>query len=201
MPSTAQMMGTKMLKEILHSQEHKILYHHKNPTLDTIHMQLNPLTFSPWPLEFHAPAAVREMFKCPLLYNCFAFGWKGSTLLAQHCPICLLNVKITVFHDAMPCSLVNRYQGLGEVCFLHLQHMGLLLPKCWYTITTHSSTLLMTDAWGSSETILHTYQITRYHIPENHHLHHNASCHIPHNHNFNAYHNLNITVKQLNLYI
>jgi len=40
------MMGTKMLKEILHSQEPKILYHHKNPTLDTIHMQLYLIIFS-----------------------------------------------------------------------------------------------------------------------------------------------------------
>jgi hypothetical protein len=98
----------------------------------------------------------------------------------------------------MPFSLVNRYHGLGEVCCLHLQDMGLLHPKCWCTPITHSSTLLMTDAGGYSETILHTYQITRY-MPEKDHLHHNAWCHIPKNRNFNAYHNLNITVKRLNL--
>jgi len=45
------MMGTKMLKEILHSRKPKILYHHKNPTLDTIHMLLNLLIFSPWPFN------------------------------------------------------------------------------------------------------------------------------------------------------
>jgi len=32
----------------------------------------------------------------------------------------------------------------------------------------------MTDAGGYSETILHTYQITKYHMPEKDHLHHNA---------------------------
>jgi hypothetical protein len=124
---------------------------------------------------------------------------KEVHLLGQHCPICPSNVKITVFYDAMPCSLVNRYQGLGEVCCLHLQDMGLLLPKRLCTPTRHSCTLLLTDAGGSSETILHTYQITRYHIPEKDHLHQNAFCHIPHNCNFNAYHNLIITVKQLNI--
>lgn len=109
-------MGSKMLKEILHSQEPKILYHHKNPTLDTIHMQLNLLIFSPWPFKFYAPTAVREMFslKCPLLYNRFPSGWKGSTLLGQQCLVCLLNAKITVFHDAMSCSPVKQVPWFGR---------------------------------------------------------------------------------------
>jgi len=69
MPSTAWMMDTKMLKEILISQEPKILYHHKSPTLDTIHMQLYLLIFSPWSFKFHAPAAVREKFNLSA-YHC-----------------------------------------------------------------------------------------------------------------------------------
>lgn len=64
------MMGTRMLKEMLHSQEPKILYHtiHKNPTPDAIHMQLNLLIFSPWPFKFHVPAAVRETFSLSAHY-------------------------------------------------------------------------------------------------------------------------------------
>lgn len=69
MPRTAQMMGTtKILKEILYSQKPKNIYHHKNPTLDTIHMQLNLLNFSLWPFKFHAPATVREMFSLSAHY-------------------------------------------------------------------------------------------------------------------------------------
>lgn len=34
---------------------------HKNSTMDTIHMQLNLLIFSPWPFKFHVPSVVREM--------------------------------------------------------------------------------------------------------------------------------------------
>lgn len=78
------MMDTKMLKEVLHSQEPKILYHYKSPTLDTIHMQLNLLIFSPWPFKFHAPAAVREIF----------------SLSAHYCTISLLDEKEVHYWDS-----------------------------------------------------------------------------------------------------
>lgn len=30
-------------------------------------------------------------------------------------------MKVTIFHDAMPCSLVDRYQHYGGTCCRHLQ--------------------------------------------------------------------------------
>lgn len=121
-------------------------------------------------------AVARELFSSDA-HCCTMFSpmdEKDVHLPGQHCPIPLLNVKIMVFYDAMPCSLVNRYQGSGG---------SLLSSSSGYETTTSKMLVhtyqtsinpLMTDAAGSSGTFLYAYKITRYHIPQKDHLHNNA---------------------------
>jgi hypothetical protein len=37
-----------------------------------------------------------------------------------------VNIKITIFRDAMLCSFVERYQCFAETCCLHLQGLSYL---------------------------------------------------------------------------
>jgi hypothetical protein len=45
----------------------------------------------------------------------------------------MANIKISIFSDVAPFSLVERYHRLGETCCFRLQGREIL--KCWYLYT------------------------------------------------------------------
>jgi hypothetical protein len=69
-----------------------------------------------------------------------------------------MNMKITVFWDVMPGNMEERYECFRGTYCLHFQARGV-------------SSTLKTKATGSSEMLVHVYQTTRCHIPEDHNCH------------------------------
>jgi hypothetical protein len=67
-------------------------------------------------------------------------------------------LKITIIRNVMPCNLVDKYQYFGESYCIHLE----------------GSCTLKMNAAESSETLVSTYQTTRFHIQE--HCNRNIQC-------------------------